>query len=36
MKKAILPIVSCLLILGITESCKYKFDEKKYLTQILA
>ena len=35
MKKVILPIVSCLLILGITESCKSKFDEKKYLTQIL-
>ena len=35
MKKIILPIVSCLLILGITVSCKRKFDEKKYLTEIL-
>jgi len=34
MKKAILPIVSCLLMLGI-NSCKNKFDEKKYLTEIL-
>ena len=31
----ILPIVFCLLILGITKGCKSKFDEKKYLMQIL-
>ena len=35
MKKNIPLIVSCLLILGITGSCKSKFDEKKYLTKIL-
>ena len=35
MKKIQFLIIVCLLILGITESCKSKFDEKKYLTQIL-
>ena len=30
-----LAIAICLLTLCITESCKSKFDEKKYLTQIL-
>ena len=34
-KQTIIPIALCLLILGITESCKSKFDEKKYLTELL-
>ena len=34
-KQTIIPLALCLLILGITESCKSKFDEKKYLTEIL-
>jgi len=34
-RQTIIPIVSCLLILGIVGGCKSKFDEKKYLTKIL-
>ena len=30
-----LSLALCLLILGIAESCKSKFDEKKYLTELL-
>ena len=34
-RNQILSLMLCLLMLGITESCKSKFDEKKYLTQVL-
>ena len=34
-KLTILPLALCLLMLGIAESCKSKFDEKKYLTEVL-
>ena len=35
MKKTILTIALCLLMLGITENVKSQFDEKKYLNEIL-
>ena len=34
-KNQILSLVLCLLMFGIVVGCKSKFDEKKYLTQVL-